>query len=244
MAEVEETGLSDEEFDRGFLQTQRSDMASIVSRIVTLVVVFGVLAYGIHVHGLAAGFLLLPLGVEFLLIGWVGLFLSLTVVDCQKFAKVGRSPGFVLFSTLAIAIIISCVLAIEDNTFEVGRILPGWRSGWEAVRTTGLVWALIVECLTLLFATGLEVHRWRREGGTFIWASSLGIALRLTAVFLVGLALYFLMMFTAGLGSTWVFETPLRRSWFVFVFLLCVEVGALLITIKIHSDLVRESKQA
>lgn len=241
MTQSGKMGSTEHEFDRGFLRTQRSDRTSIISRAVTLIIVFSILAFAIHTHDLTAGFLLLPLAFEFLLLGWVGLFLAYLVVDCPKFTKMSRSPGFTIGSTVAVAAVISFVLAVEDDTFEISRVIPGWQAGWDSIWSTGLAWALIVEGMALLLSTGLEVRRWRRVGGTFVWTAPLGIALRLTAVLLVGLALYFLVMFTAGLGTTWLMETPARRSWVVFAFLLCVEAAALAITVKIHGDLVRES---
>ena len=55
---------ADAEFDAEFVRTQRSDWTYVAIRVVTLAVVFWFLARSIAVHGVTAGFLLLPLAVE------------------------------------------------------------------------------------------------------------------------------------------------------------------------------------
>jgi hypothetical protein len=231
---------TDAEFDAEVLRTQRSDWTYVAVRVVMLAVVFWFLARGIAVHGVTAGFLLLPLAVEFVMVMWVGLFLSFFVVDCPAFAKTGRRPILVPFWTLAIAGIISAVLGWEDGTFDAERINPGWAAGWQEIWTTGLVWAVVAEVLGLMLSTAPEVVRWRRVGGKFVWNSIFSLGVRGAAALLIGFLAIFVLIVLVALEAQpvdWVLRAPHRAAWTVYGFLLLVEVGGLAIGVGMHRDL-------
>ena len=231
---------TDEEFDRAFLRTQRSDALFVANRAVMLVLVFWFMARGIVVHDLSPGFLLLPLAVELVALGWIGLLLDRFVIDCERFARTVR-PRQVVIWTAVMAIVISIVLAVDSGTFRLARIGPGWRDGWHTVVETGLIWALVVELIWVVVATVPEVRRWRRAGGAFVWTAVFDAALRFAAMLLVGLAGFAALIVFAELGTSWLFEQPRRAAWFVWSFLLCVEVGGLVLGVKIHRDLARKT---
>ncbi|HVS64225.1 MAG TPA: hypothetical protein VMT85_12065 [Thermoanaerobaculia bacterium] len=231
---------TDEEIDREFLRTQRSDALHVITRLAMLTLVFWFMGRGILVHDLSAGFLLLPLALELLLVMWVGLLLSRLVVDCELFAATAK-PGLVVFWTVLMFAIISIVLAVDSGTFSLARIGPGWLSGWRTVLETGLIWALVVEVLGLVLATVPEVRRWRRVGGPFVWTSVFDVGVRFAVVLLIGFVAFFLMVILADGPGEWLLDEPRRTAWFVWGFLLCVELGGLVLGVKMHQDLKRKA---
>lgn len=237
-----ETGpYSDADFNSEFLRTQRSDWPYVVQRLLTLTLVFWFMGRAIGREGLTAGMLFLPLAVEFLAMMWIGLFLSWFVVDCPFFAKSAKKPGLIIFWTLLIAAIVCVVLAYDSQSLSMSRIQPAWISGWHVVMSTGLIWALVTEAVAPAFSTIPDVRRWRRERGPFLWASTFGLGLRMTAFLLLGVALVFFLMLGADWGGSWFFEEPARSAWLVFGFLLSVEIGALILGVLWHRDLKRGS---
>lgn len=229
---------TDQEFESAFVRTQRADWVHVSIRAVMLIVVFAIMARGISRHGVSAGFLLLPLAVEWLAVMWLGWFLSAFVVDCPAFAKSGRRPVLIVFWTVIIAAIVSAVLAAggEAEDFGFARVAPGWQAGWSRVVETGLVWALVAEVVGLALATVPEVRRWRRLGGKFIWTAVFGLGLRAAAMLLIGMVGFFVVVWFADSLGTWLFASPRRLAWLVFGFLLAVEVGALVLSVAMHRD--------
>lgn len=228
------------EYDAEILRTQRSDWTYVALRVVMLAIVFWLLARGIATHGLTAGFLLVPLAAEIVTVFWVGLFLSYFVVDCPAFAKTGRRPILVLLWTLAIGGIVSAVLAWDDGSFHIDRIRPGWATGWQELWATGLVWALVAGVIGLLFSTAPEVLRWRRAGGVFVWNSIFNLGMRATVLILLGVLVVFLLIGFAESLGTWVFASPEHAAWFVFGFLVLVEIGGLALGVAIHRGVAGE----
>ena len=229
---------TDEQYDQAFAQTLRSDLGHIVTRVVTLGVVFWIMGRAILVHDVSAGFLLLPLAVELLSIFWIGLFMSWFLVDCPAFAATARKPGVTLFWTILTAIIISMVIAVDDDNVRFDRVLPGWVEGWQIMVDTGLVWALLAEQLALVYSSVSEIFRWRKTGGVFIWTSIMDSALRITGLIL-GLTLGFFVFGILGELIQALLE-DYSPAWMVFSFLLCVEIIALVIGVKVHQEVLRE----
>ncbi len=229
---------TDPEFESAFVRTQRADWVHVSIRGLMLIVVFAIMARGISKHGVSAGFLLLPVAVEWLAVMWMGWFLSVFVVDCPAFAKSGRKPVLIVFWTVFIGAIISAVLAAggEAEGFSLARVAPGWQEGWTRLVETGLVWALVAEVVGLALATVPEVRRWRRLGGKFIWTAVFGLGLRAAAMLLIGMVGFFVVVWFADSLGAWLFETSRRLAWLVFGFLLAVEAGALVLGVAMHRD--------
>ena len=225
-------------YDAEIARTQQSDWPYVGIRVTMLAIVFCLLARGIAIYGLRAGFLFLPLAAEFLTVFWVGLFLSYFVVDCPAFAKSSRKPILALGWTLATAAIICGVLAWDNGGFHVDQIGPGWAAGWQDMWSMGLVWALVAGVIGILFSTVSEVVRWRRTGGVFVWISVFHLGTRLTVVLLLGVPVLFLVFGFADSIGTWVFGTPEQTAWFVYGCLLVVEVGGLALGVLLHRSVV------
>jgi hypothetical protein len=241
-----ETGpYSDEEFNTEFVRTQRSDWVHTLVRALTLVAVFYILARGVIVHGLTAGYLILPVAIEFVFVMWVGIFLSKFVIDCPKFVSTNK-PNIAMFWTLVVVAVISIRLAWNGDAEQIdfNRIQPGWVTVWQRTLESGLIWALVAEMLGLIVATVPEVIRWRQVGGSFLWTTTFGFALRFTVMLLGGVVLVFLLMMLADSVGMWIFQKPNGFTWLVYGFLLFVEVGALVFGVFWHRDLKTQDPQA
>ena len=223
----------DAELDAAILRTQSSDWSFVATRVVMLAVMFFFLARAV-VLGATAGFLLLPLAVEFVSIMWLGLVLGYFVVDCPTFIATSRRPGRVLFWTLALFVGLSVVLGWECGGFDAARIRSGWVSAWREAWRTGLVWAMLAEVLGLLLSTAREVVNWRRVGGVFARDSVFAPSLRIAVVVLAGILSPFVLIPLADSVVPWLLETPERIAWTAFGFLLFVEVGGLAVGVAMH----------
>jgi hypothetical protein len=230
----------DAELDAAILRTQSSDWSFVATRLVTLAVMFFFLARAV-VHGATAGFLLLPLAVEFVSIMWLGLLLGYFVIDCPKFIETSRAPGRVVFWTLAIFGGVSVVLGWEGGGFDVSRIRSGWASSWQEVVRTGLVWAMLAEVLGLVFSTVREVIAWCSDGGVFVWKSILSSSFRIAVVILLGVFSPFVLIPLADSVVPWLIETPRRVAWTALGFLLFVELGGLAFGVGMHRSLRAEN---
>lgn len=234
----------DAALDAEILRTQSSDWSLVATRVVVLAVTFFFLARAVA-RGATAGFLLLPLAVEFVSIMWLGLVLGYFVVDCPKFIGSTRRPGRVLFWTLLIVGALSAVLGWEaGGGFDAARIRSGWASAWEGVWKTGLVWAMLAEVFGLLVSTAREVVDWRRTRGVFVWRSVFAPSFRIAVVVLLGLFSPFVLIPLADNVVPWLLETPQRVAWTAFGFLLFVELGALVVSVGLHRSVSAENASA
>jgi hypothetical protein len=229
---------TDDELDATVLRTQRSDRLQVATRLLVLAAVFWFMGRAIVRHDLTAGFLLLPLALELILVMWIGLVLARFFVDCEVFGRTARAHSVIAWTALTAALI-SILLAIEEGTFRLARIVPGWRDGWRTVLETGLVWALVAEGVGLILSTAAEVRRWRRAGGVFVWASIFDVGVRFAMVIVVGIVAVVLLMLASDATGGRLFEQPRRSAWIAWAFLLCVEVAGLVVGVKYHRDLQR-----
>ncbi|MEM9531441.1 MAG: hypothetical protein AAGA23_11010 [Pseudomonadota bacterium] len=225
--------FSDAAYDDAFRSELRSDVGFIIARAVMVLVVLFFSARAIVTYDLSPGFLLLPVAFELLCLVWVGLALY-PIVSCSAFRKTYGNPLWPIGVTLLMALVISFVLATSPDTdmLQYGQVVPGWINGWNRVVETGLHYALAMELATLLFASGLEIFRWRKSGGQFVWASAIHIGLRLAAFLLAGIAAVFVFPpITALLGA---FDVEKASAWTMLAFLIVVELVALWIGVKVH----------
>lgn len=227
----------DGEFDAAILRSQRSDWSFVAARVVTLAIMFFFLARAV-LNGATAGFLLLPLAVEFLSILWLGLVLAYFIVDCPKFVAESRKPARVLIWTLVLLGAFALVLGWEGGGgFDPARVRPGWTSAWREIFDTGLVWAMLAEVLGLVVSTVREVFQWRQEGGVFVWNSVFAPSFRIAVVILMAVFSPFVLIPLADSLVPWLLETPQRIAWTAFGFLLFVEVGGLAVGVGLHRSL-------
>lgn len=227
----------DAQFDEAFTRIQRSDWSYVATRVLVLGVTFFLLARAIE-RGATAGFLLLPLVVEFLSVIWLGLVLGYTVVDCPKFVAETRRPGRVVLWTCLLVASMSIVLGWEaGGGFDTARIAPAWMSAWHEIVSTGVVWAMTVEVLGLAVSSAREVAEWRRAGGTFTWSSVFAPSLRIAVVVLMAIFSPFVLIPLADNVLPWLLETQARISWTVFGFLLVVELAGLAVGVSLHRSL-------
>lgn len=233
----------DAELDAAILRTQSSDWSFVATRVVMLAVTFFFLARAVA-HGATAGFLLLPLAVEFASIMWLGLLLSYFVIDCPKFRESSRKPGRVLFWTMLLVGGVSVVLGWEGGGFDTARIRLGWASASQELWRTGLVWAMLAGVVGLVFSTVREVVAWRRVGGVFIWHSVFAVSFRIAVVILLAVFSPFVLIPLADSLLPWLLETPQRVAWTAFGFLLFVEIGALAVGVGMHRSLKAEKVPA
>jgi len=226
------TPYSDEQLDRALAQTLHSDRTSVTAHVVALLVAFWFMGRAIVLYDVGAGFLLLPIAFDTLTIFWMGLFLSWFVVDCPQFAAMARWPVFVLASTAAVALVICCVLAVEDEAADWSRVGPGWVSGWHTAIESGLAWAFVVGALGLLYSSIREVLVWRRDGGAFVWTSTIDSFVRLAALIL---AVVPTLLALGVLDSLYRYLFgDNAAAWRVFTLLAIVEAAAVVMGVKIH----------
>jgi len=232
-------GYSDAEFDAEFARSYRSDAINVAIRVVTLVVVFWLLARAIRSHDLPPWLLLAPLAFEFIAIFWIGWVLSRFVVQCPAFTKSAGSFPLVLFWTIAIGA--AATAAIQFNPGGHRDPMPvseSLRAGWRLIVATDLHWAMLAMLAALIGSTVPEVTRWKRERGVFVWTSIMTAGFRVAVIFLMGFAGIFIAVF---LGDALFGYGELRYrnlTWAVYWFLLVAEVLTLVLAVAMHRDTV------
>lgn len=232
-------GYSDAEFESALARSQSSDVFSVGARALTLVAVFWLLAHAIQVHDLPAWLLILPLVVEFIAIFWIGFVLSRFIVDCPTFAKSAGSLGLLLTWTVASLIVLFAVAGIDPE-------LHGWRwqhigTGvqilWFSLAKLGLHWVIFVSLSGLLISTSIEVLRWRRLRGVFVWTSIMNTGFRLGVMLLLGIVGFVAVLL---LDNAFYFSladlSAKELAWAVFAFLLVGEVLTLIVSTLMHRE--------
>jgi hypothetical protein len=243
-------GYSDAEFDREFARAHRSDALSVGIRVVTLVIVFGLLARAVNTHDLPPWLLVLPLAFEFVCIMWVGWLLSRFFVSCEAFAKSAGSFWLVLIWTVAVvAVFIAAILFNPGGTGRPDGIEDGLRDAARWMVRTDLHWALLAMLAALLVSTAQEVTRWKQVRGVFVWTSIMTAGFRIGVIFLVGFLGFVLAMFTGGflveLGADYLVGTPSRAVvWGTYGFLLVVELITLVVATLMHRETLQKQAAA
>ena len=235
-------GYSEAEFDAEFVRTQRSDVGSVAVRAITLVIVYGLLARALLAGELSAAYLWMPMAFEFLLVFWLGLLLSCLFIDCPRFAQSARKPILTLFWTLAVVGAFALAFAWDSEAGSPSATLLRQRlpAIGDTVIASGLVWAFVAGAAMLVASTALEVHRFRRVGGVFVWTSIIDLGLRGAALILLALLMLFVTGFLFELIDP--FETPRRLAWITYGFLLMVEIAALVLGVFMHRGLGRKPR--
>jgi len=235
-------GYSNAEFDAEFARSHRSDVVSIAIRVVTLIVVFGMLARAIRSHDLPPWLLLLPMAFEMLVIFWVGLVLSRFFVSCPAFAKSAGSFALALF--WSIALVGAFIAAIMFNPGGESRPVSfhaGMADTLQWIVRTDLHWTLLAMTAALLASTAQEVTRWQRERGVFVWASIMNAGFRIGIIFLLGFFGFIIAMLSGG----WLVETVAEALfaytgrplvWAFYAALLIVEIITLIVSTLMHRE--------
>ena len=236
-------GYSDAEFDAEFARSHRSDLPSISIRVVTLVVVFVLLARAIRTHDLPPWLLLAPLAFEFIAIFWIGWILSRFIVPCPTFRKSAGSFALVLVWT--VVIVAAAVAAIQFNPgghSEPRPFADAWRAAWQLVVATELHWAMLAMLAALIGGTVPEVTRWKRERGVFVWASIMNAGFRIGVMFLMG----FFGIFVVAMFGEALFErgglAGRNMAWAVYWFLLIAEVLTLVLSTVMHRETLQKQQ--
>lgn len=234
-------GYTHAEFDREFVRSHRSDWASVATRVLTLIIVYGLLARAIHRHDPPPWLLMLPFVAEFLLIFALGWFLSRFVVSCKNFAKSGGSLGLVLFwMVLMGGAMVAAIVFNPGGTGRAATPMLALREAGAWIVRTDLHWALLAMAAALIGSTALEVMRWKRERGVFVWASIMTASFRLGIAFLVAVVGGFILVF-AGDVLLPVVEAMFigggsALTWAVYGFIVLVEVLTLVVAVLMHRD--------
>lgn len=234
-------GYTHAEFDREFVRSHRSDWASVATRVLTLVIVYGLLARAIHRHDPPPWLLALPFVVEFLLIFWVGWLLATFVVSCKTFAK--SAGGIVRIVVSSLFFGGAMWAAILFNPGGSGRPETASAALHEAVAwvvRSDLHWALLAMAAALIGSTALEVMRWKQERGVFVWASIMTAGFRLGVAFLVAFFGVFVLVFAGEWIAPWfeagVFGIGRPLTWALYFFILLVEGLTLVVAVRMHRD--------
>ncbi len=239
-------GYSDAEFDSALARSQNSDAFSVGVRLITLAAVFWLMARAIQIHGVPAWLLVLPMVVEFIVIFWVGYFLSRFLIDCKAFAQSAGSLGLTLTWTIILLIGVLAAAAFDPQSEDLrsAHIATGLVSGWQQVRNAGLHWVILVSMLGLLISTTFEVLRWRRLRGVFVWTSIMHTGFRLGVMFVLGIfatvALILLGDFLASALSDWRQLAGPAIAWAVFGFLLLSEFLTVIISALMHREALKK----
>lgn len=234
-------GYTHAEFDREFVRSHRSDWSSIAARVVTLVIVYGLLARAIHRHDPPPWLLALPFVAEFLLIFWSGWFLSKFVVSCKTFAKSAGSFTLVLVWSLLMGGALLVVIVFNPGgAGPAESIAVALHEARAWILRTDLHWALLAMAAALIGSTALEVMRWKQQGGVFVWAAIMTAGFRLGIAFLAAFVGAFILIFAgdvllphverlfSGGGSA--------LTWAVYGFIVLVEVLTLVVAVLMHRD--------
>ncbi len=233
-------GYTEAEFDREFVRSQRSDALSVAIRAVTLVVVYGLLARAIKSHDLPSWLLVLPFAVEFLVIFWLGWFLSRFVVSCPAFRKSAGSFGLVLFWSLLLAGGMGAAIVFNPGGEPAPAGAAALHDAWNWVVRTDMHWALLAMLAALIVGTAQEVMRWKQVGGVFVWTSIMTAGFRLGVAFLMA----FFGIFVAVFAGEFIVDLADARlqfggtvlNWVLFGFIVLVEVATVVVSVLMHRD--------
>ena len=233
------------EFDAEFLRTHRSDWASVALRLALLAGIYWLLARAIRTEQLSAGFVVLPLVVEFIAIFWIGWVMATWFVDCETFRKSAGSLGLTLFWTLVVAGAMAGFLAWDGDAerIDASRIPQQFGAAWARIHGSGLHYAMGLAIAGLVVSTVPEVLRWRRKGGVFVWTSIMNSGFRLGIMILLG----FVGGLVGILGAEFLLPVvPEERDalwpWLVFWFLLVADVTTVVVAALMHRDLGRKAR--
>ncbi len=235
-------GYSDAEFDAEFARSHRSDVVSIAIRVVTLIVVFAMLARAIRSHDLPPWLLLLPMAFEMLLIFWIGWILSRFVVSCPAFRKSAGRFALVLFWSVAIiGAGVAAILFNPGGESNPDSFKDGVAGALQWILRTDLHWALLAMTAALLASTSQEVTRWRQEHGVFVWASIMNAGFRIGILFLLGFFGFIIALVTGGWLVEYIAETLFAYTgrplvWAFFGGLLIVEIITLVVSTLMHRE--------
>ncbi|MEM9533229.1 MAG: hypothetical protein AAGA23_20075 [Pseudomonadota bacterium] len=234
------SAYSEAEFDQEFLRSQRSDPVSVLVRLLTVALVFGLMARAIVVHQVSAAFLLVPVAAEWLLTLWTGVLLSRTLVNCPAFRKEANRPGLAIGWTIFLLAVSLLVAAWQADGFSLSAAPAAWAAGAAELWRTGLVFAVFAEAVGLWLATLPEVRRWRATGGKFLWSAAFSQGMRVAALILLLFPIWFVGIATAELIGPWS-QSPSFRSWLTFGILLAIELAAITITVVLHRSMKKKA---
>lgn len=234
-------GYTEAEFDREFARSHRSDWASIATRVATLLIVYGLLARAIHTYDPPPWLLALSFVAEFLLIFWLGWFLSIFVVSCKTFAKsAGGIVRIVVSSLIFGGAMWVAILFNPGGTSRPESASAALQDAVAWVLRTDLQWALLAMAVALIGSTALEVMRWKQERGVFVWASVMTAGFRLGVAFIVAFLGTFLLVFLGEWIAPWfeagVFGIGRPLTWALYFFIVLVEVLTLVVAVLMHRD--------
>ena len=230
-------GYTDREFEEAMLRSQRSDPLTVAIRLLTLVVVYWLLARAVSKFHLPVSLLWLPLAAEFLAIMWVGRFLVRPFVDCKAFAQsMGGWLAFVIWNAIVIGAYVAALAWDSDKHGFAGA----FAERWALVRESGMHDAIGVAIVGLVLSTIVEVVRWRAVRGVFVWTSIMASGFRIGVLFLCAmLAAVLGIVFGKAIGGRpglW------NWSWIVFGFLLLVDVATLVVSTLFHRELLGKKR--
>lgn len=223
----------------------RHDPVSLALRALGLLLAYGLLAQAIARHALPAPLVLLPAAVETLAIMWFGLFLGRRVVDCPAFGRHARSLFAPLFWTAVIGGGALGWLAFEPQheTFELGLVPAAAADAAARAIDAGLHLAVGALLLGMAASTWRDVHRWRREGGVFVWGASLGGGFRIALAGLLAVPAILLLAFLGPLAElAWpqIGDDPAALlAWGSFGALLLLDAGVVALGILLRRFLER-----
>lgn len=233
--------LSDREFAAALKQHVRADPLSVALRVLSLLLVYGLLARAIAQGQLSLALLWLPLAVQFVALMWMGLVLSYTLVECPVFRQTLRSWWEIVLWTLATAAPYALWLAYDPlaGQWDPANWLVRWQGFWLEARQAGLHWILAVGLLGMALSSLIEALQWRQRGGVFHWSQAVSLGFLVAALVLIGLLLMVLTAVSMAiplLGSWW---EQIPRLWWYWGLLLLAEMGALVLSLAIDGDLNR-----
>lgn len=237
-------GYTDAEFDAALARSQRSDAFSVGVRLLTLVVVFWLMARAIRAHAIPAWMLILPLVVEFVAVFCIGFVLSRFVIDCKAFAKSAGSAGLLLVWVLGIVGVMLGFAGMdpEADAWHWAHVDDGLVLGWQSVSAAGLHWVMAVSLIGLSISTTFEVLRWRRLRGVFVWTSIMHSGFRLGVMFLLGFAALFVVIFLGNFAASLSDWRGSSLAWPVYLFLLVSEVLTVVLTALMHRDALKKQR--
>ena len=240
-------GYTHAEFDREFVRSHRSDWGSVATRVVTLVIVYGLLARAIRAHDPPPWLLALPFIVEFLLIFWIGWVLSTFVVSCKAFSKsAGGFPRVLVASLLFGGALLAAIVFNPGGTGRPASATVALHEAAMWIVRTDLHWALLAMAAALVGSTALEVMRWKQERGVFVWAAVMTAGFRLGVAFLVVFFGVFVLVFAGDWIAPWfeagVFGVGRPLTWALFFFIVLVEVLTLVVAVAMHRDAMKPKR--
>lgn len=234
---------SEAEVDAALRRKLMSDPRGIVIRLLALAALYALLARAI-LEGLGTALLLMPLLLE-LLVMFAGGWLLARVIPCEAFRETGRLWAVVLCGSAVLAAM-AALLLWQPGGGMPPRELWGARlvEAGHAARQHGLHWALLALVCGMAVSTVNDVQHWRREGGRFVWITSIDTSLRIALVIVGGVLLFVAGMLLGGivleLLSRWGWiDAVLARdgAWLVWTALLLLDIGVVWLGAAMHRDL-------